>query len=161
VRRLPRLVLGLVVVASCLAPPLAPARAGLFASRVRRDGQWLRDVRGRVVLLRGLNYSGLEFGNFVGMPHGPEEADFAQMASWGVDVNDPDTHDFFYRFAEDSEREVGDPTVVFVPAARHYPQGFAVETSPGDTATFDATRSRLIIRRDRRRPVHTVRIRPV
>ena len=83
-RGLPRLVLGLVVVASCLA--VAPARAGLFAGRVRREGQWLRDGRGRVLVLRGLNYSGLEFGNFVGMPHGPEEADFAQMASWGVDV---------------------------------------------------------------------------
>ena len=58
----------------------------LFGTRVRRDGGWLRDARGRVVLLRGLDYSGLEFGNFVGLPNGPEEADFAQMASWGVDV---------------------------------------------------------------------------
>jgi endoglycosylceramidase len=63
----------------CLASPVD-------AARLHRDGTWLRDRAGRVVLLRGLDYSGLEFGNFVGMPHGPEEADFAQMASWGVNV---------------------------------------------------------------------------
>ena len=42
--------------------------------------------RGRVVLLRGVNYSGLEFGNFFGSPRPPEESDFAQMATWGVNV---------------------------------------------------------------------------
>jgi hypothetical protein len=69
-------------VAACLLCLASPSDAG----RLRRDGTWLRDGRGRVVLLRGVNYSGLEFGNFVGMPHGPKEADFAQMASWGVNV---------------------------------------------------------------------------
>lgn len=62
---------------------LAPAAD---ARRLRRDGNWVRDDRGRVVLLRGMNYSGLEFGNFFGRPRGPEEADFDQMASWGVNV---------------------------------------------------------------------------
>jgi endoglycosylceramidase len=39
-----------------------------------------------VVLLRGANYSGLEFGNFFGSATPPEEADFAQMAGWGFGV---------------------------------------------------------------------------
>ncbi len=46
----------------------------------------MRDSADRVVLLRGANYSGLEFGNFIGHPHGPEESDFAQMEGWGFDV---------------------------------------------------------------------------
>ena len=50
------------------------------------DAAWVRDAQQRVVLLRGANYSGLEFGNFLGGPHGPEESDFAQMESWGLNV---------------------------------------------------------------------------
>jgi hypothetical protein len=50
------------------------------------DGKWVRDQEGRVLLLRGANYSGLEWGYFSTEPHGPEEADFVQMASWGVSV---------------------------------------------------------------------------
>ncbi len=50
------------------------------------DGSWIRDQQGRVLLLRGSNYSGLEWGNFSDQPHGPQEADFARMASWGVTV---------------------------------------------------------------------------
>lgn len=46
----------------------------------------MRDEAGRVVLLRGANYSGLEFGNFIGRTNGPEESDFAQMASWGFNI---------------------------------------------------------------------------
>jgi hypothetical protein len=60
------------------------AHAG--SGRLRSDGQWIRDARGRVILLRGVNYSGLEFGNFFGSPRPPEESDFAQMATWGVNV---------------------------------------------------------------------------
>ncbi len=54
--------------------------------QIRADAEWVRDLQGRVVLLRGANYSGLEFGNFVGNPHGPREANFAQMASWGFNI---------------------------------------------------------------------------
>ena len=74
-----------VLAAVLLCPALAGA-IDLLPRRVRSDGTWLRDRAGRVVLLRGMDYSGLEFGNFPGAPHGPEEADFAQMASWGVNV---------------------------------------------------------------------------
>jgi endoglycosylceramidase len=53
---------------------------------IHADADWVRDRAGRVVILRGANYSGLEFGNFIGNPHGPEESDFAQMASWGFNI---------------------------------------------------------------------------
>ena len=61
------------------SPPLEPLQ-------VHADAEWVRDGAGRVVLLRGANYSGLEFGNFIGSAHGPREANFARMASWGFNV---------------------------------------------------------------------------
>lgn len=73
------------IVLALLCPAVAAA-IDVRPAGIHSDGTWLRDRRGRVVLLRGMNYSGLEFGNFPGAPHGPEEADFAQMASWGVNV---------------------------------------------------------------------------
>lgn len=76
-RRVSVLAAALLLVASAAA-----ARTG----RLRSDGTWIRDASGRVVLLRGANYSGLEFGNFFGAPRGPDESDFAQMASWGVNL---------------------------------------------------------------------------
>jgi endoglycosylceramidase len=81
----PRASTGRILLALLLAPALAGA-VNLRPGRLRSDGTWFRDGRGRVVLLRGMNYSGLEFGNFPGALHGPEEGDFAQMASWGVNV---------------------------------------------------------------------------
>lgn len=75
-----------VGIALLLALASPAVGASLFKTRIQRDGAWLRDGRGRVVILRGVNYSGLEFGNFFGRPHGPAEEDFAQMASWGVNV---------------------------------------------------------------------------
>jgi len=60
--------------------------AALEPLEVHADADWIRDRAGRVVLLRGANYSGLEFGNFLGNVHGPEESDFAQMASWGFNI---------------------------------------------------------------------------
>ncbi len=53
---------------------------------ITAEADWIRDSAGRVVILRGANYSGLEFGNFIANADGPRAADFAQLASWGVSV---------------------------------------------------------------------------
>jgi hypothetical protein len=74
------------IVAALLVWPALGTATNTLPLRVRSDGAWLRDRSGRVVLLRGMNYSGLEFGSFPGTRNGPEEADFEQMASWGVNV---------------------------------------------------------------------------
>lgn len=73
-----------VVAVLALLGAASPAAAG--SGRIRVEEGWVRDGRGRVLLLRGMNYSGLEFGNVIGRPRGPEEADFAQMERWGVTV---------------------------------------------------------------------------
>jgi endoglycosylceramidase len=44
------------------------------------------DAAGRNVVLRGVNYSALEFGNFAGQPGGPAELDFVRLASYGVNL---------------------------------------------------------------------------
>ena len=74
------------MLAALLLWPAFGAATNVLPVRVQSDGTWLRDRAGRVVLLRGMNYSGLEFGSFPGTHNGPEEADFAQMASWGVNL---------------------------------------------------------------------------
>lgn len=66
--------------------PTPRERPTLEPLEIHADANWIRDEAGRVVLLRGANYSGLEFGNFIGRRNGPEESDFAQMASWGFNV---------------------------------------------------------------------------
>ncbi len=82
-------------------------------------------------------------------------AGIPQTIAW-----DPDARTFDFTFTEDPDRRIQDPTVVFVPAARHYPGGFVVDTSPGTTAVFDARKSVLVVRRDRSEPLHEVHIRP-
>jgi aryl-phospho-beta-D-glucosidase BglC (GH1 family) len=66
--------------------PPTPTVPVLEPLAIHADAEWIRDAQGRVVILRGANYSGLEFGNFIGNPHGPQESDFAQMASWGFNM---------------------------------------------------------------------------
>jgi hypothetical protein len=66
--------------------PALGSATNVLPVHVQSDGTWLRDRSGRVTLLRGMDYSGLEFGSFPGTPNGPDETDFTQMASWGVNV---------------------------------------------------------------------------
>jgi endoglycosylceramidase len=73
---------------------------------------------------------------------------------------DPASRELTYTFVEDPSLRIADPTVLFVPFARHYPTGVVVETTPGDRATVDERRSRVLVRRDRSVPVHTITIRP-
>jgi endoglycosylceramidase len=85
--RLRLLLVTLVLLPGCGGTVNLPAStAGIEPLEVHSDAEWIRDRQGRVVLLRGADYSGLEFGNFIGTPHGPQESNFAQMASWGFNV---------------------------------------------------------------------------
>ena len=85
-RAIPVVVLALLLARPARAVDVAPTAVLAPRDVLRRDGPWVRDGWGRVVMLRGMNYSGLEFGNFIGDPYGPEEADFDTMASWGTNV---------------------------------------------------------------------------
>jgi endoglycosylceramidase len=93
--------------------------------------------------------------NLFARPYPMQTAGVPEALRW-----DPDTRELSYTFAEATDRRVSDPTIIFVPALRHYPGGFRVEATPGDRAVFDARTSRLVVRRDRTRPTHTVVIRP-
>jgi hypothetical protein len=53
---------------------------------VRVEGAWLRDRRGRVVLLRGVTLPSVEWGRYVEQPDGPTEADFAGYERAGLNV---------------------------------------------------------------------------
>ena len=50
--------------------------------------------------------------------------------------------------------------MLFVPFARHYPDGVVVETTAGDEAKVDVARNRIVLRRDRANPTHTIVVRP-
>ncbi len=50
---------------------------------ITTDGKWVRDSEGRIVLIQGMNFSGLEFGDFIGEPRGPLASDLDRIASWG------------------------------------------------------------------------------
>lgn len=88
---------------------------------ITADADWIRDGAGRVVLLRGANYSGLEFGNFIANANGPREADFAQLASWGVNaVRLPIAWDYLEpqpnQFDESYLTDQVDPVIAFAEA---------------------------------------------
>jgi aryl-phospho-beta-D-glucosidase BglC (GH1 family) len=100
-------------------PTLIPTLEPL---EIRADAEWIRDAQGRIVILRGANYSGLEFGNFIGNRNGPDESDFAQMERWGFNViRLPFAWSFLEpapnQFSDEHLHEQVDPVVDF--AARH------------------------------------------
>src|SRR5512135_121858 len=82
------LIFGVLVwaLAGCGGTVSLPAAPALEPLEIHSDADWIRDRQGRVVLLRGADYSGLEFGNFIGQVNGPRESNFAQMATWGFNV---------------------------------------------------------------------------
>src|SRR5262249_36593017 len=102
--------------------------------------------------------NGAEKGRLVDIftrPYPMMTAGIPEAITW-----DPGARTFDFSFVEDPDTVVRDPTIVFVPAARHYPGGFAVDTRPGVHADFDAKKSVLVVRRDPIEPLHTVHIRP-
>jgi endoglycosylceramidase len=105
-----------------------------------------------------VDVAGIEKGALVdrlATPYPQSTAGIPQALSF-----DPESREFTYTFAEDPSRRIPDPTVIFVPLARHYPTGVVVETTPGDRADVDEQRSRIVLRRDRSLALHTVTVRP-
>ena len=70
---------------------------------------------------------------------------------------DPETREFSVSWQNDPQRQPQDPTEIFVPAARHYPDGFLIELTPGDRAVRDG--DRLLVYRGKA-STHTVRVAP-
>lgn len=69
------------------------------------------------------------------------------------------TRAFSFRFRDDPEDSPPDPTEIFLPARRRYPDGFVVEVTPGDRWTFDEHNQRLLLYRGAA-STHEVRISP-
>jgi hypothetical protein len=88
-------------------------------------------------------------------PYPQSTAGIPRSFSW-----DPVSREVAFTFAEDPTRRIADPTVLFIPFARHYPDGVVVEATPGDRTSVDQRRNRILVRRDPANPVHTVTIRP-
>lgn len=71
---------------SALPTPEAIAREPQLPLLVDREAGVVRDSARRVVMLRGFNFSGLEFGNFIGSPNGPTEDDAKRLRGYGANV---------------------------------------------------------------------------
>lgn len=67
--------------------------------------------------------------------------------------------EFHLRFVDDPAVRPPDPSEIFVPAARRYPRGFAVEVTAGDRWTYDAHNQRVLVYRGAG-STHEVTIRP-
>ena len=93
----------------------------------------------------------LELVNILARPYPLQTAGIPQSLSWNVD-----THEFHYSWAEDAQRDIPDPTIIVVPTARQFPQGFQLIATPGDTVKIDG--DRIIIRADRRNAIHSIEI---
>jgi len=72
---------------------------------------------------------------------------------------DATTRTFTLRFADDPAASPPDPTEIFLPARRRYPEGFAVELTAGDRWTFDEHNQRLLVYRGPA-TTHDVRVVP-
>jgi len=72
---------------------------------------------------------------------------------------DPTTKVFTFSFENDPAENPPDPTEIFLPAGRHYPNGFAVTVSAGDRWEYDAEASRILLYRGPASE-HDVRINP-
>lgn len=72
---------------------------------------------------------------------------------------DAASREFTFRFADDPERRPPDPSEIFLPAKRRYPDGFVVEVTPGDRWVFDEHNQRVLLYRGPA-TTHDVRIRP-
>lgn len=72
---------------------------------------------------------------------------------------DAATRSFLFRFRDDDEVRRPDPTEIFVPAKRRYPDGFDVAVTDGDRWTFDEHTQRLLLYRGSA-TTHEVRITP-
>jgi len=70
----------ILFLASVMAMPTLGAQEN-EPSFLRADGFWIKDADGNVVLLRGTNYMGMEFGWFL-----HAEDDFRRIRSWGMNV---------------------------------------------------------------------------
>lgn len=86
-------------------------------------------------------------------PYPLQTAGIPQVLNW-----DPDSHKFRYIWSEDPERAIPDPTIIVVQSARHFPRGFTMVVTPGDTAEIDG--DRVLIRVDRRNAAHSIEIHP-
>jgi signal peptidase I len=71
--------------------------------------------------------------------------------SWDVD-----THEFHYSWTEDTQHNIPDPTIIVVPTARQFPQGFRLTATPGDSVEIDG--DRVNVRADRHNAVHSIEI---
>ncbi len=72
---------------------------------------------------------------------------------------DAATRTFSFRFRDDEAVRRPDPTEIFVPAKRRYPEGFDVAVTDGDRWTFDEHTQRLLLYRGGA-TTHEVRITP-
>ena len=70
---------------------------------------------------------------------------------------DSGSGEFTFTFRDDPEAKPPDPSEIFLPAKRVYPDGYDVEVTPGDRFTFDELNQRLLLYRGTATE-HTVRI---
>jgi hypothetical protein len=87
--------------------------------------------------------NGVEKGHLVDMIARPYARRIAGIPlAMSFDVK---TKEFNLSFRDDEARQPLDPTEIFVPASRHYPNGFTIEVSEGDHWKLDASGTRIML----------------